>query len=61
MKNKSYARAEALLASERKKRAKTILRRVTNGEPIAEVARSLQMSRQRASVIYNAEKAKAEV
>ena len=59
MKNKTIARAEAILATERKKRAKIILRRCSAGEPIAEVARSLQISRQRASVIYASELAKA--
>ena len=59
MKNKTIARAEAILATERKKRAKTIMRRIET-ETASEIARSIGISRQRVDAIVQAERAKAE-
>lgn len=60
MNNRELARAQSVVRREARKRAAAIMKRVGSGESIAEIARSLNISRQRASQIVQRERKKVE-
>ena len=59
MKNKTYERAQAIIDNERRKRAKSIMMRLSKGHAMTAIAKDLGISHQRVSAIAAAERAKA--